>query len=134
MDDKGRVVLPKKLRESLKDPAVLYVTPGPDHSLWVYTEVELELLAAKLDEAPATDAEARVFRRLYFAQTESVDIDKAGRFLIPERLSHFALLKKDVVLIGVRNHLEIWDSLHWETYVNQQAVHFDTVAEKAFAR
>jgi MraZ protein len=134
LDDKGRLVLPKRVRELLKEPPVLFVTPGPDQSLWVYSEADLERLAGKLDEAPATDAEARVFRRLYFAQTETVDLDKSGRILIPERLAQFAALNKDVVLIGVRDHLELWDAIRWQNFVNEHAARFDTVAEKAFER
>jgi MraZ protein len=134
LDDKSRMALPKRLREVLAEPATLFVTPGPDESLWLYTDAELERLAAKLDEAPATDAEARVFRRLYFAQTESVDLDKTGRLLIPERLAKFARLKKEVVLIGVRDHLELWDLARWNSYVNENAARFDSVAEKAFTK
>src|SRR5687767_5595359 len=86
LDDKNRVALPRRVRELLGEPAALYVTPGPDQSLWVYAEPALEALAARLDQAPATDGEARLFRRLYFAQTERVDVDKSGRILVPERL------------------------------------------------
>src|SRR3954451_18811219 len=79
LDDKKRMALPKKVREQLGDPTTLFVTPGPDQCLWLFTQSSLEELAARLDQAPATDAEARVFRRLYFAQTEAVDVDRSGR-------------------------------------------------------
>jgi MraZ protein len=134
LDDKNRLVLPKRLRDLLSGPAILFVTPGPDQSLWLYTEGELERLSARLDQAPAADAEARVFRRLYFAQTEAVDLDKTGRLLISERLAQFAGLQKEVILIGVRDHLELWDAARWQAYVNDNAARFDTVAEKAFAK
>jgi MraZ protein len=134
LDEKARLALPKRVREILAEPATLFVTPGPDQSLWLYTEGELERLAAKLDQAPATDAEARLFRRLYFAQTEAVDLDKSGRLLVPERLAKFAGLQKDVVLIGVRDHLELWDAARWAGYVTEHAARFDTVAEQAFSK
>jgi MraZ protein len=134
LDEKARLTLPKRVREILAEPATLFVTPGPDQSLWLYTEGELERLAAKLDQAPATDAEARLFRRLYFAQTEAVDLDKSGRLLVPERLAKFAGLQKDVVLIGVRDHLELWDAARWNGYVSENAARFDTVAEQAFSK
>jgi MraZ protein len=134
VDEKGRLALPKRVRELLKEPTTLFVTPGPDQSLWLYTEADLERQAGRLDEAPANDAEARVYRRLYFAQTEAVDLDKAGRMLIPERLTQFASLGKEVVLIGVRDHLELWDATKWNAFVNENAARFDTVAEKAFAK
>src|SRR5713226_8386165 len=123
LDDKKRLGLPKRVRDQLGevdelgDPQTLFVTPGPDQCLWLYTQSGLESLAAKLDQSPATDTEARVFRRLYFAQTESVDLDRAGRILISERLIQFASLTHEVILIGVRDHLELWDSSRWQQYL-----------------
>ena len=134
LDDKKRLALPKRLREQLGDPPTLFVTPGPDQCLWVYTQDGLERLAEKLDRSPAADAEARVFRRLYFAQTEAVDVDGSGRVLIPERLAQFAGLKHEVVLIGVRDHLELWDAERWQQYLGQHAPRFDAVAEGAFQK
>jgi MraZ protein len=134
LDDKKRMALPKRVREQLSEPETLFVTPGPDQCLWVYSQQGLEQLADKLDQAPATDAEARVFRRLYFAQTEAVDVDRSGRILVPDRLIQFAGLQRDVVLIGVRDHLELWDAARWEHYLTQNAPRFDAVAEGAFQK
>jgi MraZ protein len=134
LDDKKRVALPKRVRDQLGEPKTLFVTPGPDQCLWLYTQAGLEELAAKLDQTPATDAEARVFRRLYFAQTEAVDLDKAGRILIPDRLLQFAGMQHEVVLIGVRDHLELWDGERWQQYLAQNAPRFDAVAEGAFRK
>src|SRR5271155_1008000 len=106
LDDKKRLVLPKRIREQVGDVAQLFVTPGPDQSLWIYTNDELERLAAKFDQTPATDAEARKFRLIFFAQMETVEIDRTGRILVPERLVQFAGLEHEVVLLGVRDHLE----------------------------
>ena len=133
LDDKKRLALPRRVREQLGEPQTLFVTPGPDQCLWLYTQDGLERLAERLDRSPATDAEVRVFRRLYFAQTESVDVDRNGRILIPERLVQFAGLRHDVVLIGVRDHLELWDAERWQNYLAQNAPRFDSVAEAAFS-
>ena len=134
LDDKKRLALAKRVREQLGDPKTLFVTPGPDQCLWLYTQEGLERLAEKLDQSPATDAEARVFRRLYFAQTEAVDVDGSGRVPIPERLVQFAGLKHEVVLIGVSDHLELWDAERWQRYIEQHAPRFDAVAEGAFQK
>jgi MraZ protein len=134
LDDKKRLALPKRVREVLNEPATLFVTPGPDQSLWVYTQEGLERLAEKLDQAPATDAEARVFRRLYFAQAEAIDVDRSGRALLPDRLLQFAGLRHEVVLLGVRDHLELWDAERWQNYLAQNAPRFDSVAERAFTK
>jgi MraZ protein len=132
VDDKKRLTLPKRVREQLGDVNGLFVTPGPDQSLWLYTRPELERLAGKLDEAPATDAEARTFRRLFFAQMEEVEIDRTGRILLAERLVAFAGLQHEVILLGVRDHLELWDAGRWQEFMNQHGPRFDAVAEGAF--
>jgi MraZ protein len=125
LDDKKRLVLPKRIREQVGDVTQLFVTPGPDQSLWIYTKDELERLSAKLDQTPATDAEARVFRRLFFAQMEAVEIDRTGRILVPERLVQFAGLEHEVVLLGVRDHLELWDAQRWTAFLAQNGPQFD---------
>jgi MraZ protein len=132
LDDKNRLAFPKRVREALGEPTTLYVTPGPDQCLWVFTPDGLENLAKQLDQAPTADPDARLFRRLYFAQTEAVDVDRAGRVLIPERLAQFAHLKHEVVVVGVRDHLELWDAAHWQQYLTDNAPRFDKAAEGAF--
>ena len=134
LDDKKRLTLPKRIREQLGDAAELFLAQGLDQCIWVYDKGGLEQLARKLDETPATDAEARVFRRLFFAQMEATDVDKAGRVLVPERLVAFAGLEHDVVLIGVRDHLELWDAERWRQYLGQNGPRFDAVAEASFRK
>src|SRR5262245_56450091 len=132
LDDKKRLTLPKKVREQVGEVAQMFAAPGPDQTLWIYTKNELERLSAKLDETPATDAEARVFRRLFFAQMEEVDVDSASRILIPDRLADFAGLEHEVVLLGVRDHLELWSAKRWQSYLGKHGSKFDKVAEEAF--
>lgn len=132
LDDKKRLTLPKKVREQVGDVAQLFAAPGPDQTLWLYTKHELERLSANLDETPATDAEARVFRRLFFAQIEEVDVDRSSRILIPDRLAQFAGLAHEVVLLGVRDHLELWNAARWQTYIGKHGPKFDKFAEEAF--
>ena len=134
LDDKKRLVLPKRVREQLGEPETLFVTPGPDQSLWLFTQECLEKQADRFDQATPGDGEARVFRRLYFAQTEAVDVDRSGRILVPERLVQFAGLQHEVVLIGVRDHLELWDGPRWQEYLTQNPPRFDAVAEGAFQK
>jgi MraZ protein len=134
LDDKKRLALPRRVREQLGEAQQLFVTPGPDQCLWIFTKTGLEELSQRLDQAPATDADARVFRRFFFAQMEAVDVDRSGRILIPDRLVEFGGLMHDVVLLGVRDHLELWDARRWQDYLNQHAARFDAVAEGAFRR
>src|SRR5262245_48866266 len=116
LDDKKRLALPKRMREQIGDKAELFIAPGQDQCLLMYDRDRLEKLAEKLDQTPATDAEARIFRRLFFAQMEGVELDGNGRILIPDRLVQFAGLVREVVLLGVRDHLELWDGQRWQAY------------------
>jgi MraZ protein len=132
LDDKKRLALPKRVREQLGEVMQLFVTPGADQCLWIYTKDELERLSSKLDATSATDAEARVFRRLFYAQMEAVDLDRTGRILIPDRLLQFASIQHEAVLIGVRDHLELWDAQRWQAFLSEHSPQFDKVAEGAF--
>ena len=134
LDEKKRIALPKRVREQLGEVKQLFVTPGADQTLWLYDQRGLENIGAKLDQAPATDSEARVYRRLFFGQTEEVDIDGQNRISIPHRLLQFAGLEREVVLLGVRDHLEIWNAAKWQEYFVQHGPRFDAVAESAFTK
>jgi MraZ protein len=132
LDDKHRLTLPKRVREQLGEVMTLNVTPGPDQCLWIFTNDELERLSSKLDQTSATDAEARVFRRLFYAQMDTVELDRTGRMLIADRLMQFAGLTGEVVILGVRDHLEVWDAQRWQTFLNEHGPRFDKFAEGAF--
>ena len=134
LDDKKRIALPRRIREQLGQPGQVFITPGLDQCLWLFSQPGLEKLAEKLDQSPATDAEVRLFRRLFLAQAESAEVDRNGRILIPDRLLDLASLKHEVVLIGVRDHLEVWNAERWQKYHQENASRFDSVAEGAFTK
>ena len=119
LDAKKRLALPKRVREQLGEVSQLFLTPGTEPCLWIWTRGELERLSERLDQTPATDAEGRTFRRLFYAQMEGVDLDRSGRILIPDRLLQFAGIQNEVVLLGVRDHLELWDANRWQEFLSQ---------------
>ena len=134
LDDKKRLALPKRVREQLGNIKRLFVSQGVDQCLWLFGPSDLDRLAEKIDKAPAAQGKVRVFSRLFFASMEAVELDRNGRILIPERLVQFAGLVHDVVLIGVRDHLELWDAQRWQQYLAANGPRFDAVAEGAFQR
>jgi MraZ protein len=134
LDDKKRMALPKRIREQLGEIRKLFVTQGQDKCLWLWSPNDLERLAEKIDQAPATDVEVRDFRRLFFSGAEEVDVDRNGRILIPDRLLQFAGLQHEVILLGVRDHLELWNAGRWKEYSGQKAGHFDKLAEETFRK
>jgi MraZ protein len=115
LDEDGSLVLPEALRRQLDEPGcrTLFVVPGPEEVLWLFTGTALEKWAAQFDESAAGAARARSARRLCLAQTEACTVDRAGRVRLPERLARYAGLRQDVVLIGVGDHLELWDGPRW---------------------
>src|SRR3989442_12122334 len=95
LDEKKRLTLPKRVREQLGEIEKLFVTPGPDQCLWLYSQERLERLAQKLDEAPATNKEVRAFQVLFFGRTEEARVDGHGRILMPDRLVQFPGLQPE---------------------------------------
>jgi|SRR6516225_8025400 len=134
LDDKKRLALPRRVREQLGDIKKLFVSQGLDQCLWLFGPSDLDRLAEKIDQSPAAHGKVRVFSRLFFSSMEAVEVDRNGRILLPDRLVAFAGLQHDVVLIGVRDHLELWDAARWNSYRDQNAASFDAVAEEAFKK
>lgn len=123
LDDQNSLALPRRVQEQLGETRVrtVFVTAGPDACLWIYSPAGLEHLANQLEQKPGSKTQAQVFQRLYFAHTEPVPVDRHGWINIPEHLARFAGLGHDVVLIGVRDHFELWDAQRWQQYLEQNA-------------
>ena len=114
VDEKGRLSIPVKFRSLLSRGAV--VTRGLDSALFLYTRKEWENLAQKLAGLPISRANTRAFSRLMLAGAMDVEMDRAGRIILPDYLRVFAGVRKKVVIAGLYNRLEIWDETKWEKY------------------
>jgi MraZ protein len=134
LDEKLRVAIPKRLRDPLGVPpgGTLYVAPGTDASLALYTEDSFARLADRLAQVSPTRQDVRAFMRLFYARAQRVEIDRQGRVRIPPELAQLAALENDVVLVGVQDHLELWSAQRWQTYLTDRQSHYDEVAETAF--
>ncbi len=114
IDNKGRFAIPAKFRILLEDGAV--VTKGLDNCLFLYTKKQWEIMAEKFSKLPVAQAKARAFARLMLAGAMQVEFDAQGRITVPEYLRKFAGLKKEVVVAGLSDRLEIWDKAEWNKY------------------
>jgi MraZ protein len=134
LDEKQRLAIPKPLRESLgfPDNTIFYLAPGTDGSLAFYPEQAFSRLAEQLGSGSPNGQDVRAFSRLFYAQAQRVDVDRQGRVRIPAELARLADLGKDIVLIGVRDHVEIWDRQRWDQYLSRQQSRYDEIAESAF--
>ncbi len=133
LDDKLRFAIPRSFRDAvgLSDNATLYVTPGTDGSLELYSEEAFSQLAAQLELGPGNTREVRAFSRLFFSQVQRVELDKLGRVRLTTELVRLAALGKEIVLVGVRDHMELWDLGRWEAYVQSVQPHYDELVERA---
>jgi len=112
LDDKGRVVLPRKFRDDLEKGCV--ITKGQEHCIYVFTMDRWQEEMAKVSKLPRTDRRSRNFSRSFFAGASDQTLDKQGRVAIPENLRTFASLDKDVTVVGVADYIEIWSTSVWE--------------------
>jgi MraZ protein len=136
IDEKLRVAIPKQLREALGPLAkkALYVTPGTDGSLAIYTEDALAEMANRLAQASPNAQDVRAFNRLFYARAQAVELDSQGRVRIPPDLAALAGLGKEAMLVGVHDHMELWERRRWDQYVAQRQSQYDQIAEAAFER
>jgi MraZ protein len=133
LDEKLRVAIPKRLREAMNCAlgGTLYVAPGTDHSLVLYTEEAFRKLADRVEGTSPTAEHVRAFSRLFYARAQRVELDRQGRARIPPELAQLAGLENDIVLLGVQDHLELWARSRWDAYFAEKQAHFDQIAEAA---
>ena len=111
LDSKDRMTIPAKFRELVGEG--VFVFQGFDHNLMVFTKDHFEILSQQVDGTDLTNTDARLMRRLFFATAEWVDVDKAGRILVPGFLKKAAGLNNEVVLVGAGKFFEIWSKELW---------------------
>ena len=128
LDSKGRMAIPAKFRDKLTAGAI--ITRGLDNCLFLFTHAEWEVLAGKLIALPLAQANSRAFVRLMLSGAMDVALDTQGRILIPDYLRHFAGLKKEAVVTGLYNRIEVWDSDAWTRYKQKTESASDEIAEK----
>jgi MraZ protein len=117
MDPKGRISLPGKFREALEEG--LTVTLGRGGCLAAFPHQEWAEEARRVEELTAEARGNPEYRRVLFGNAEQVELDKQGRLVVPVRLRQKTRLERDVTVVGVGGHLEIWDA---EAYRRRQEI------------
>ena len=132
IDKKGRIILPSRFREAAKENNIerFFVTRGLDKCIFMFSEYEWRVQEQKFKNLSFTKQEARTFNRMFFSGAVDVIPDGQGRFIVPQYLKEFASIAKEVVIIGVSNRIEIWDSPTWKNFFNQSNSVFEQTAEK----
>ena len=116
LDAKGRMAMPMKYRERLQEMCggQLVLTIDNDHCLLVYPLPEWEEIERKLVKLPTLNPQARRLQRLLIGHATEVELDGAGRILLPPPLREFAELDKRVILVGQGNRFELWNEGLWQ--------------------
>ncbi len=131
IDRKGRIILPARFREVCQECGIekFFVTRGLDRCLFVFAEGEWRTQEQKFKTMPFTKQESRSFNRLFFSGAVEVLPDKQGRFIIPQFLKNYANIKRDTIIIGISNRIEIWDKTTWENFYANCQESFEQIAE-----
>ncbi len=134
VDGKSRVLISNKLRNQIdaeEHGSNFYLVLGANGILCLYPEKYYEqIVLAVAPNATAPD-EAVAFERISFALTSKVELDNQGRLLLNERLRKRAGLKNNITLVGVRDHIEIWNNDNWEEYLSAHMVQYQKQMSQA---
>jgi MraZ protein len=114
VDDKGRIAVPSRFRAQLAGNVV--VARWMDSCLAIFPVAAWEELAAKLAGLPMTDPNARLLQRQLFAGAFETELDRQGRVLVPQNLRDHAGLEGEALVLGSRDHAEIWAPARWAEY------------------
>ena len=127
IDAKNRLSVPAEIRQLLRDNRTegprdsiyLYVTLGEGQALCLYTEQDFERRAEQLDHSELDADQLLEYERLMYSLANRVEMDKQGRIRLPEKLLNLSGLRSDVVLLGVKDHLEIHDRAGWQAHLKE---------------
>ena len=129
IDDKNRLTLPARFRNAFAEGVVL--TRGMDGCLYAYRRDDWEILVeSRLAELDPLSVEGRRMQRFFFSGAVEAELDKQGRVMIPAALIKHGGLGRDVVVAGVRDHLEIWDRAAWRKELKEVEGSAEDVAER----
>lgn len=130
LDEKGRIIIPSKLREELGENII--VTRGLEDCLFIYSEKEWSLIVSKLKSLPFTKKDARSFTRMFLSGATAIEFDKQGRIKISLPLIEYAKLDKECIIIGVNDRLELWSKEKWNAFVEESKEDLSDLADHLF--
>lgn len=130
LDDKNRLIIPSKFREQLGESFI--VTRGIEKCLFVYARSDWDKIVQKLQAIPFTKKDARNFMRFFLSGATDIEFDKQGRITVSNPLANYANMKKECVIIGVGERLEIWAKEEWENFFDSSKDNMTEIAENLF--
>ena len=134
IDSKSRVLISNKLRNQIdaeEHGSNFYLVLGANCILCLYPERYFEEIALAVAPGTAAPDEGVAFERMSFALASKIELDGQGRLLLNERLRKRAGLKDHITLVGVRDHIELWNSKSWEQYLDDHMPQYQRQMSKA---
>lgn len=131
IDAKGRLTIPAKFRTELGLECV--VSRGFEGCLNVHSIEEYDKVVKNLTSTKKTSKEIRQLQRILFGNMANSTYDKQGRILIPTNLREIAGLDKEVMVIGVGDHVELWDKDKWQEYGTMDDENLAALADNVYA-
>ena len=129
IDDKGRIIIPSKLRNDLGNNFI--VTRGLDGCLFIYSNNEWTNIIDKYKSLPDTK-DKRDFMRVFLSGATICEYDKQGRINIPSALINYAKLNRECIIVGVFDRLEIWSKESWNNFIETNSDNLSDIADSLF--
>lgn len=133
IDEKGRILIPAKLRSSLDGQGSLIITRAVESCLWIMLPPFFENIRTKIMDGPGAmfDANLRLLQRRIIAPAMEVEIDKAGRLLIPPQLRESVglTLKQESILLGISTYMELWSVDSYQQFLTDSEVSFNAASQ-----
>ena len=107
----------------------VYIMKGFDGSLSIYTEANYQKLVEEFNKLPFSQQRNRDYLRVQFATTYEMDVDKLGRVQVPTALLNKFNISRNVIVLGIGDHIEIWDAKKYEEYESGVVENFEKNAE-----
>jgi MraZ protein len=134
MDNKSRILISNKLRNQIdvdEHGSSFYIVLGANGILCLYPEKYFEQIALSVAPGSTAPDEAVAFERMSFGLANKVELDNQGRLLLNEKLKQRAGLKNNITLIGVRDHIEVWNSENWELFLSDHMAQYQKQMSQA---
>jgi MraZ protein len=133
LDTKSRLAIPAKFRDAMLTPEEGFAFVAVrmfDGVLYLYTQKTYERILPHIETQLEVNEEVRNLKRLRYGLAQELEVDGLGRVLIPENVQKWCSLGKEVAILGVDDHIEVWDRTRWTAFVEEQLAQHDKLAQR----
>jgi MraZ protein len=136
LDSKSRLAIPAKFRDAMlstEEGFAFVAVRMFDGILYLYSQKTYDRILPHIETSLEVNEEVRNLKRIRYGLAQDLEIDGLGRVLIPENVQKWCGLGKEVAVVGVEDHVEVWDRARWTAFVEEQLAQHDTLAKHVLA-